>query len=34
MLERLRAIKQIGYDEVQFHTVPGHEEDMLRRWAE
>jgi 5,10-methylenetetrahydromethanopterin reductase len=33
-IERLRGIKQLGFDEVQFHTVPGHEEDMLRRWAD
>jgi 5,10-methylenetetrahydromethanopterin reductase len=32
-IERLRGIKQAGFDEVQFHTVPGQEEDMLRRWA-
>jgi 5,10-methylenetetrahydromethanopterin reductase len=33
-IERLRGIKALGFDEVQFHTVPGQEEDMLRRWAD
>jgi 5,10-methylenetetrahydromethanopterin reductase len=33
-IERLRGIKQLGFDEVQFHMVPGQEEDMLRRWAD
>ena len=33
-IERLRGIKEMGFDEVQFHVVPGHEDDMLRRWAE
>ena len=34
LVERLRGIKQLGFNEVQFHTVPGHENDMLERWAD
>jgi 5,10-methylenetetrahydromethanopterin reductase len=34
LIERLRGIKQLGFNEVQFHTVPGHENDMLERWAD
>ena len=34
LIERLRGLKQLGYSQVQFHTVPGQEDDMLQRWAE
>jgi hypothetical protein len=27
-------MKALGYNQIQFHTVPGHENDMLERWAE
>ena len=33
-IERIRGIKQLGFDEINFHMVPGHEDDMLRRWAD
>jgi len=34
MVDRLRGIKEAGYNQIQFHTVPGQENDMLQRWAE
>jgi 5,10-methylenetetrahydromethanopterin reductase len=34
LVDRLRGIKQAGYNQIQFHTVPGHENDMLQRWAD
>lgn len=34
LVERLRGIKALGYDQIQFHTVPGQENDMLERWAD
>lgn len=33
-IERLQGIKQLGFDEINFHMVPGHEDDQLRRWAQ
>ena len=27
-------MKQLGYNQIQFHTVPGQENDMLERWAD
>ena len=33
-IERLRANQTDRFDEVQFHIVPGDEDDMLRRWAD
>ena len=34
LVERLKGLKAQGYGQVQFHTVPGHENDMLQRWAD
>ena len=34
IVERIRGIKQSGYQQVRFTAVPGHEHDMLNRWAE
>jgi 5,10-methylenetetrahydromethanopterin reductase len=34
LVERLRGMKQLGYNQIQFHTVPGQENDMLERWAD
>src|ERR1700722_573574 len=34
LVERLRGIKQAGYNQVQFHTVPGQENQMLEKWAD
>jgi len=34
LIERLKGIEALGYKQVQFHTVPGQENDMLERWAE
>lgn len=34
LIERLQGAKQLGYRQVQFHTVPGQEHDMLQRWAD
>ena len=34
LAERLKGIKALGYKQIQFHTVPGQENDMLERWAE
>ena len=34
LAERLKGMKALGYNQIQFHTVPGQESDMLERWAE
>ncbi len=34
LVERLRGLKAMGYNQMQFHTVPGQENDMLERWAD
>jgi 5,10-methylenetetrahydromethanopterin reductase len=34
IVERVRGIKERGYQQVRFNTVPGQEEDMLNRWSE
>ena len=34
LVERVRGLKQLGYNQIQFHTVPGQEDDMLQRWAD
>ena len=34
LVDRLRGIKEAGYSQIQFHTVPGQENDMLEKWAE
>lgn len=34
LVERLKGLKALGYKQVQFHTVPGQENDMLQRWAD
>jgi 5,10-methylenetetrahydromethanopterin reductase len=34
LVERLKGIKALGYNQVQFHTVPGHENEMMERWAD
>jgi len=34
LIERLKGMKALGYNQIQFHTVPGQENDMLERWAE
>lgn len=33
LVERLKGVKAMGYKQIQFHTVPGHEHDMMARWA-
>lgn len=34
LVDRLKGLKQLGYNQIQFHTVPGQEDDMLQRWAD
>ena len=34
LVERLRGIKALGYKQVQFHTAPGQENEMMERWAD
>lgn len=34
LVERLRGLKDLGYHQVQFHVAPGHENEMMERWAE
>ncbi len=34
LVERIRGIKNLGFDQIQFHTVPGQENDQLERWAD
>ncbi len=34
LIERLKGIKAMGYHQALFHIVPGHENDMLERWAD
>lgn len=34
MVERLKGVKAAGYKQVQIHVPPGHEEDVLTRWAQ
>ena len=33
-LDRLRGLRDLGYDQLQFHVVPGHENEMMERWAD
>jgi 5,10-methylenetetrahydromethanopterin reductase len=34
LIERLQGMKAMGFNQIQFHTVPGQENDMLQRWAD
>jgi hypothetical protein len=34
LVERLRGMKAVGYDQLAISLPPGQEEDMLERWAE
>jgi len=34
LVERIRGIKALGFNQIQLHTAPGHENDMLERWAD
>lgn len=34
LVERLRAIKALGYSQVRITPIPGHEEDIMQRWAD
>ena len=34
LVERLKGIKALGFSQVQFHTAPGHENDMMERWVD
>lgn len=34
LVDRLRGLKELGYSQVQFHVVPGHENEMMERWAD
>ena len=33
LVGRLKAIKALGFKQAQFRLVPGHEEEMMERWA-
>ena len=34
LVDRLRRLKEAGVKQVQFHIVPGQENEMLERWAD
>lgn len=34
LVEPIRRIKEMGYHQIMFHTVPGQEDDMMERWAD
>jgi 5,10-methylenetetrahydromethanopterin reductase len=34
LVERIRGMEALGYNQVAVNMTPGHEDDMLRRWAE
>ena len=34
LVDRLRGLKEIGYHQLQFQVVPGHENEMMERWAD
>lgn len=34
LVDRLRGLKEAGYNQLQFHVVPGHENEMMERWAD
>ena len=34
LVERVRGLKQLGYNQLCFQSVPGQENDMLERWAD
>jgi alkanesulfonate monooxygenase SsuD/methylene tetrahydromethanopterin reductase-like flavin-dependent oxidoreductase (luciferase family) len=34
LVERIRGLEAIGYNQVAVNMIPGHEDDMLKRWAE
>ena len=34
LAERIRGMKALGYHQVAPNIVPGHEDDMLQRWAD
>ena len=34
LVERLRGIRDAGYRQVMYHTMPGHENVMLERWTD
>jgi 5,10-methylenetetrahydromethanopterin reductase len=34
LVDRLRGMKALGYNQVAVNITPGHEDDMLQRWSE
>ena len=34
LVERVRGLKQLGYNQLMFQATPGQENDMLQRWAD
>ena len=34
LVERLKGLKALGFKQAQFHLVPGHEDEMMERWAD
>lgn len=34
LVERVRGLKQLGYSQLNFQSVPGQENEMLERWAD
>lgn len=34
LIDRLRGLKDLGFKQLQFHVVPGHENEMMERWAD
>src|SRR3984885_5936008 len=34
LVERIQGIEALGYNQIAVNMTPGHEDDMLKRWAE
>lgn len=34
LVERLKGLKALGFKQAQFQMVPGHEDEMMERWAD
>ena len=34
LVDRMRRLKEAGVSQAQFQMVPGHENEMLERWAD
>ncbi|HKT54487.1 MAG TPA: hypothetical protein VJP88_08540, partial [Caulobacteraceae bacterium] len=34
LVERMRALKEVGYKQVQIDMMPGQEDDIMQRWSD